>query len=173
MSDDRILGFYAGTSPDDRGRSLDDVLAMSDQQLEEVHDYIQWLFPLRERSGANPWAPVLNEPTIATFRDRPDLRQRLRGSLLRMLAFYGLSLSDRGVHPNETFASRSRVWLHAGNHNHLRLTRILRSLRTLGLESEAQALFLCLREIYAMNAANITPATFAYWTEAVKSTVSF
>lgn len=169
MHDDRILAFYAGTGADDRGRSLADVQSMTDAQLERVHDYIQWLFPLRERSGANPWAPVLDEATVAAFHARPELRERLHRSFLRMLAFYGLSLSEQRVQPNETFDARSSVWLHPGNHNHLRLTRIIRSLRTLGLDAEAQALFSCLRELYEKNATRITPATFRYWEEAASS----
>lgn len=166
MSDGRLLAFYAGTAPDDRGRSLADVQSMTDDELEGVHDYIQWLFPLRERSGANPWAPVLDEPTIAAFLARPELRERLRHSFTRMLAFYGLSMTGGAVRPNAAFPARSRVWLSPGNHNHLRLTRMIRSLRTLGLEAEAQALFSCLRELYEENASRITPATFRFWREA-------
>jgi hypothetical protein len=169
MKDERILAFYAGTAPDDRGRSLADVQSMTDEELERVHDYIQWLFPLRERSGANPWAPVLDEPTIAAFLERPELRDRLRQSFTRMLAFYGLSMTERGVQRNETFDARSKVWLSPGNHNHLRLTRMIRSLRTLGLEPEAQALFSCLQSIYEKNASRVTPTTFRFWKEAASS----
>lgn len=168
--DERLLAFYAGTGTDDRGRSLADVQAMTDDELERVHDYIQWLFPLRERSGANPRAPVLDASAIAAFRAQPELRDRLRRSFARMLAFYGLSADTEGrVQLGASFAARSRVWLSPGNHNHLRLTRMIRSLRTLGLESEAQALFSCLQEIYEQNASRITPTTFRFWNDAASS----
>lgn len=48
---DRLVSFYAGASPDDSGRYLRDTHIWPDDRLERTHDYIQWLFPLREQSG--------------------------------------------------------------------------------------------------------------------------
>ena len=50
---DRILSFYRRADTDDRGRMLDEIRSFDLGHLESVHDYIQWLFPLAERSGAN------------------------------------------------------------------------------------------------------------------------
>jgi hypothetical protein len=61
-----------------------------DDQLEAVHDYIQWLFPLPEPSGFNAAAPALNRESIQEFRTRPDLQDKLRVSFLRLMSFYGL-----------------------------------------------------------------------------------
>jgi hypothetical protein len=99
-----------------------------------VHDYIQWIFPLPERSGASPWAPVLDAATIAAIRNDAEMQGRLRAAFERMLAFYGFALEGDAVVEGPRFVAASRNWLHAGNHNHLRLTRMLRSLRVLGLE---------------------------------------
>ncbi len=41
---DVIVGFYSGEKPDCRGRYIEEVWSFSDHQLENVHDYIQWLF---------------------------------------------------------------------------------------------------------------------------------
>jgi hypothetical protein len=69
--------------------------------------------------------------------------------------------------------SASRNWLHAGNHNHLRLTRMLRSLRVLGLEREAATLWDALRVLYERERAagrrTITAETFAFWERAAMS----
>jgi len=65
----RIVAFYEGSGRDDRGRSLDDLLGFGDAALECTHDFIQWLFPLRERSGANPAAPRLDDATVAAFHE--------------------------------------------------------------------------------------------------------
>jgi hypothetical protein len=71
------------------------------------------------------------------------------------------------------FVAAAHNWLHAGNHNHLRLTRILRSLRVLGLEREAAALWEALRTLYEREAAagrrTITPETFAFWRQAARA----
>lgn len=115
--------------------------------LEKEHDYIQWLFPLREPSGAVPDSPVLDAAAIATFQARPDLRSALRRSLDRMLAFYGLIWQNERIVPGDSFDKRSRIWLTPVNHNYLRLTRIITSLRLLGDDAGAAALFRCLAEI--------------------------
>ena len=169
-----ILVFYGGSAPDHRGRYLREILKNSDDWLESTHDYIQWLFPLSEVSAFNPHAPVLEQETIRRFRSRPDLQQGLRMSFLRMLDFYGFEVRvDRklAVRLSAGFKSRAANWLTCGNHNHLRITRILKSLRLLGLQLEAAAFFDCLVGIYASERTKEQPAitgeTFRFWLKAV------
>ncbi|HEY6287985.1 MAG TPA: opioid growth factor receptor-related protein, partial [Nitrospiraceae bacterium] len=69
--------------------------------LERTHDYIQWLFPLPERSSANPDAPLLSLADIRAFGESEELRSNLVRSLVVMLRFYGLEVSG------EPAASRS------------------------------------------------------------------
>jgi len=164
---DKIVHFYRGGQDDD-GRTLEEILNWPDDELESVHDFIQWLFPLPERSGANPSAPVLDAVTIEAFRHSEDLQQRLRQSFLRMLRFYGLSFHEGRVQPGGDFAARLSNWLTPGNHNHLRLTRMLRSLRLLGLASESTALFHVLSWIHSNYPGCITRRTFEFWKDAVE-----
>jgi hypothetical protein len=169
---DKLTRFFAGGADDD-GRSFDEILGWDDARLEMVHDYIQWIFPLPERSGANPSAPVLDAEAIAAIRANAEMQGRLRSAFLRMLAFYGFALDGDAVVEGPRFATASRNWLHAGNHNHLRLTRMLRSLRVLGLEREAAALWGALRSLYERETAagrrTITGETFAFWRRAATS----
>lgn len=77
----------------------------------------------------------------------------MRLALDRMLGFYGFELEFRGfrdgsdvdeeivIIKGSNFFSRKGNWVRGFNHNHLRITRILRSLRVLGLEDEAKAFF--------------------------------
>ncbi len=69
------------------------------------------------------------------------------------------------------FAAKATCWLSAGNHNHLRITRILKCLSLLGLEAESKAFFGCLSEIYESEHSKPMPAisdeTMLYWREAV------
>jgi hypothetical protein len=169
----RIIGFYSGEEPDHRGRYLHEIQQWTDGQLEAVHDYIQWVFPLPERSGFNLAAPVLTRESIQDFRKRPDLQEKLRVSFLRMMNFYGFearSGQQITVTRAPNFAAKATVWLSPGNHNHLRITRILRCLSVLGLEAEARAFFDCLSEIYADEQNKPMPAisdeTMLYWREA-------
>lgn len=169
----RIVAFYEGAAPDDRGRRLDEILQFDDDRLEDIHDFIQWLFPLPDRSGANPSAPTLDDAAIQAFRTRPELRAALRRSLDRMVAFYGLEWSGERIVKSPSFAQRSNNWLHAGNHNHLRLTRMLRSLYLLGEAHAAQALLDLLVEIYdeerRKGSNRISARTFNFWQSALKT----
>lgn len=164
-----LVAFYRDSAPDDQGRTQTEILAWDDDRLEAVHDYIQWLFPLRERSGANPSAPVLDPATIAAFHATLVMRERLRQSFKRMIRFYGLRWELAGAGPAigraANFSERARVWLRLLNHNHLRLTRILHSTRLLGLAPESSALLEALKAVYAEFPERITPRTYAYWIE--------
>jgi hypothetical protein len=165
-----LLGFYAGTRPDDRGRFLREVHRWPDYKSEQTHDYIQWLFPLAERSGFNPEAPILDAKIIREFRSQLELLRNVQTSFRRMLAFYGMGIQEAGqlrVTRAVSFAERCENWLTPSNHNHLGITRILKSLRLLGLEAEAIAFFECLADIYRMESAKATPGiseeTFTFW----------
>ena len=83
----RIIDFYNGTESDHRGRYPREIQEWQDDQLESVHDYIQWLFPLPEPSGFNVAAPVLTRESIRDFLARPDLQENLRVSFLRLMNF--------------------------------------------------------------------------------------
>jgi len=172
-ANDPILGFYSGVEPDHRCRYLHEIQKWPDDQLESVHDYIQWLFPLPERSGFNVSAPVLNPESIQEFRIRPDLRENLRASFLRMMKFYGFEARANEqvtIVRMSNFATKATKWLTLGNHNHLRITRILKCLNVLGLEPEAKAFFGCLAEIYEDEQNKPIPAisdeTMEYWRKA-------
>ncbi len=164
----RLIAFYRVGARDDEGRTLDEILAWPDDELEAVHDFIQWLFPLPEQSSANPWAPVLDEKTIALFRATEEMRERLRNAFLRMLRFYGLTWTEVRVIRAVNFNDRAENWLWPGNHNHLRLTRMLRSMKLLGLQAESAALFDALEEISTSFPGRITSRTITFWHNAVK-----
>jgi Opioid growth factor receptor (OGFr) conserved region len=170
-----IVDFYLGTSSDPEGRRIEEIWDWDDGRLEGVHNFIQWLFPLRTRSAFSARAPVLSEAEIARFRESELLRQRLARSLDTMLRFYGLQLrctpqGDPVVEKSPAFASRRVAWLNPGNHNHLRLTRILTSVFMLGLPREALALQQCLIDLAHKHPEAVTRRTLRFWEVAVPST---
>lgn len=181
-----LLEYYRGTGTDHAGRHLDDVLAWDNEALEHVHDYIQWLFPNRDPSRANAAAPLLTADDITAFLADPGLRRTLLCAFERMLRFYGFrrvappeggvtraSPSDIVRHgiaivPAEDWEERARIWLSAYNHNHLRLTRIMKCLAALGREEDALALQ---RVLLALTEGpyqrSIARNTARYWREAL------
>jgi len=166
----RLLDFYRGSSPDVEGRTHQEILDWPDDDLEMVHDYIQWLFPLPEPSQYNPDAPILTPTDLTAFRSDPALRANLRKSFDRILIFLGLTLVGTEVANGPNFQQRALdIWA-APNHNWLRVTRILRSLSLLGLGSEAAALLKWLDATYSSRRFPITVETFQYWEGAINAT---
>jgi hypothetical protein len=162
-----LVAFYQGTSPDPRGRSLVDLWALDHEAMERSHDSIQWLFPTATPSRNHPTAPVLDAESISVFRQSPEMRERLLRSLRFMLDFYGLSMiSPQEIGKAEHYQQRQKVWQSELNHNYLRLTRILESLRLLGLESYSLSLYSCLEAIRNEVPWRIPLLTLTHWRRA-------
>jgi hypothetical protein len=176
MSDESgLLEFHAGVGTDDRGRYLGEILEWPDEDLESVHDYIQWLFPLREPSAFHPRAPLMSDAAVREFRSSAELRRNVLACFERMLRFYGFELAaaeeDCVIRRAANFSERARVWLAPMNHNHLRITRILKCLRLVGLDDHARTWFDALADIHKIEKRKPRPAitaeTFRYWRGAV------
>lgn len=162
------LDFYAGRCTDHRGRRLEDIIGLDDDALEREHDFIQWLFPLETPSPVNPSAPLVTSAVRYAFARSESLRQRLCAACARMLRFYGLVCSSDGdggvtVEPGPEFAARSANWLKPANHNHLRITRILRSLKLLSKSGCSESLYRCLSAIAAGHSSAISNLTLEFW----------
>ncbi|KAH6644619.1 opioid growth factor receptor conserved region-domain-containing protein [Boeremia exigua] len=62
----------------------------------------------------------------------------------------------------------SRNWCVRFDHNHLRITRILRCLRVLGLQKESDAFFAALKRVYEDPAVSIGARSLDFWTRAAE-----
>lgn len=168
-----LVRFYSPTvqGTDFRGRTLSTILSWNYRKLEVTHDYVQTLFPMPESSIYNHDAPLVDRATFEAFRSRSDLRDRLREALKCMLDFYGLELqesTDSGsrevtIVPGTNFLQRAGLWVVHSNHNHQRMTRMIRSLRILGLEEEALAFYSRLERISRANKDIIGWLSLNYW----------
>jgi len=116
-----IVGFLEGKTPDHRGRMLAMILQQTDHQAETTHDYIQWLFPLDEPSRSVMGVPVLNELDIEDIR-QSELAQL---NLVKSASWF-LGFLERNDH-----------WITKYDHNHLRITRVIKSLRLLASDEVA------------------------------------
>ncbi|MBD2231405.1 opioid growth factor receptor-related protein [Phormidium tenue] len=90
----RIVPFYLGEQQDSQGRMIQEMWTWNFEELECTHDFIQWLFPLPERSAFNTDAPIVSDAVIQAFQNDSILRQNLRRSLTVMLRFYGLQRQE-------------------------------------------------------------------------------
>ncbi|KAF2164706.1 hypothetical protein M409DRAFT_25098 [Zasmidium cellare ATCC 36951] len=165
-----IARFYGEEhAADTEGRTLDDICAFDDDQLEYHHDFIQVLFPLPERSGVNRDAPLIDKNTRDAFLEHEHLRKNLFKSFSRMARFYAFDVdgdeAELTLSAATNFKQHARnTWLTSVDHNHLRITRIIRCLRILGLDQVAQTFYQALVD----NARGVSPRSLMYWKRAAK-----
>ncbi|XP_066443518.1 opioid growth factor receptor-like [Eleutherodactylus coqui] len=103
------------------------------EELEGNHNFIQWIFPLRER-GVNYYSEPLTLREIQMMRADEDVMRRLLEAYRLMLGFYGIRLLDEetgDVCRAENWKERYRN-LNNRSHNNLRITRILKCLGEMG-----------------------------------------
>ncbi|KAI1152498.1 opioid growth factor receptor conserved region-domain-containing protein [Nemania diffusa] len=177
----RLVDFYDPTTkgPDGRGRTLDDILDWGDDRLEMQHNYIQTVFPLPEESGFSFMAPVIDEETMLLFNRSPELRRNLLRALKRMLAFYGFDAKDKEgsnfqliITPKQDCEPGFSRWVVQRDHNHLRMTRIIRSLRVLGLGAAARDFYNALIDVYKTR-GTVGSTSIAFWVRALEKPLRY
>jgi hypothetical protein len=145
-----VVQFLEGTGPEGRGEMISTILSLSDGELEGRHDYIQWLFPLTEPSRAVPGSPVLTASDVASIRSSEPARRNLIAAASRMQEFY----------------ARDRHWLCEYDHNHLRITRIIASLRLLHGDEAADSFRKAVLGYAALAGNPINASSLDFWADA-------
>ena len=116
-----IVEFLEGTGIDNHGRRLDQVVAEDDEYWERTHNFIQWLFPLDEESRSVRGSPVLVEEHMLAIRESESARNNLQRSVTRY----------------KDFLAGTNNWRSEYDHNHLRISRVIKCLRLLVSDEEA------------------------------------
>ena len=145
-----IVSFLDGEGTDAAGRTVQDILAFGPIELERHHDYIQWLFPLAETSAAVPGSPVLSAADTEAIRTSGRAQANLAASTERMGLFY-----DQTDH-----------WMRAHDHNHLRITRIVKSLRLLSGDRPAERFRSRILARVEASRAPVNAQARSYWAQA-------
>lgn len=144
----QILQLFRHEKKTPAGDSLDDLRKQSNKVLEDRHDYIQFMFPSIETSQFNRTAPVVTEGVAAAFRQDENMSHELLLNLRRICIFWDFSIKEEhdkilfSLKP-EFFSKRAKEVIFRNSskfHNFLRVTRVIKSLYTLGLEPYAYAL---------------------------------
>lgn len=146
-----VADFLHGTGVDNNGRTFAEVLQQNDQWLEVEHDYIQWLFPLLEESQNVHDAPVLSMAEVELIKADPIALANQTLALKRMIRFY----------------LGNDHWLTVMDHNHLRITRILKSVRLLHSLEVAEEFYNLMMERVREAGDPVEPRNIAYWSDAV------
>lgn len=102
------------------------------------------------------------------FQAESFLRDHLFRAFKRLADFYAFNVSGTKDTPDITPKANferlaSQTWLTRMDHNHLRITRIIRCLRILYLEEVAEAFFDALK---ANSGNRVSPRSVMYWQRA-------
>ena len=114
--------FLLNESCDDKGRMLSDIYKFSDREIEATHDFIQIVFPLAEPSF---WSS--NKYFIESQKQIDSLskNKKVREAILQSASWY------------ISFLKRNNHWKNVNNHNLKRITRMIKSVRLIAGDIEA------------------------------------
>ena len=110
-----IVDFLEGVEPNINKLYIQDIWDLSDEEIENTHDFIQWLFPTDKPSRYNLAAPVLSEQDILNVQNSEKAQKNLKYSANWFL----------------NFLDRHSYWIDKHDHNQLRIKRIKKCLRLL------------------------------------------
>tara|TARA_B110000977_G_scaffold123827_1_gene158774 strand:+ start:1013 stop:1456 length:444 start_codon:yes stop_codon:yes gene_type:complete len=145
-----LIAFLKNEATDFKGRSLSDIWAYDDSQIEANHDFIQLLFPLNKASQHSFHGIYLNDDAqVAEIKNNKAIQANILTSVNWFLMFL----------------KRVDYWRVGYNHNHLRITRIIECLRLLIDDNEADKFYENILTILGSD-IKINEKTFKFWAEA-------
>ena len=145
-----LKDFLEGSAPDNRGRDIAAIYSLSDQEIESTHDFIQWIFPLQEASRAVLNAPVLSNHDVRHIQESEIAQENLAKSAEWYLGFL----------------MRNKHWVTKYDHNHLRITRAIKSIRLLVGDQEADSFRSKIFKILGDGSLHIDSKAVSFWMDA-------
>ena len=114
--------FFLNKAPDHKGRMLSDIYKFSDNEIEATHDFFQIIFPLAEPSY---WSS--NKYFIESQQEVEILskNKNVREVILQSASWY------------IAFLKRNNHWKNSNDHNLKRITRMIKSVRLIVGDIEA------------------------------------
>jgi len=144
--------FLTNIEPDYKNRFLNDIWSFTDEDIEHTHDFIQLLFPLNEQSESVFHGYYLNTKSSIINIKSNDLAK----SNIVTSSKWFLSFLERNTH-----------WRRRHDHNYLRITRIIKSLRLLVSDEEANKFYESFIELIDESLrSKINLTTLSYWENA-------
>ena len=146
-----LVDFLKGTGPDHQGRFLRDIWDFDDTTIEQTHDFIQWMFPLTEKSNSVPGVPILSADDVEALRASEVARTNLEKSAEWYLGF--LQQNDH--------------WIKSYDHNHLRITRVIKALDLLLSQRAALTFLNSVLEVAGDRVNSLSQDAIRFWKAAI------
>lgn len=160
-SDEDFIYFLTNQCKNKNGLYLSDMWNFSNEQMENTHNYIQYMFPTKEKSSYVKNSPYVKNINIYLDSNgyRQTIQQNMKKSFSKYISFLGLKIDSKNadisnendniliIIPANNFNERFKIWGTKNNHNFKRITRVLTSMRLFGLTRYSFALLNCLMKI--------------------------
>lgn len=166
-----ITDFQLGIEPDSSDRLISEIWNLTPFWLEHDHKYIQWLFPIDTQTKFNRHAPTLTGADLEMFSQSDELKSSQRQSLNIMLRFFGMKWAGNEIMPQENINIREHIWLKRSGHNHLRISRIIRSLALCGHLELSQKFQLAMLDTASQH-GEVSEESQQYWRNANVFTIT-
>ena len=145
-----LITFLKDQEPDFNVRFLSDIWNFRDIDIERNHDFIQILFPLEIRSNNTSHHYYIDSPELLSDLINDDL---VKENIIKSSKWF------------LKFLSRNEHWRKSQDHNHLRITRIIKCLRLIISDEEADNFYDDVLELLGNNNL-INKRTLEFWSEA-------
>ena len=149
-----LLEFLSAEGNDPNGRHIANFVAANDDELENTHELFQWVFPLQEPSKATPNSPILSKEDLDIIHGNREINREVTISLNHACNRYLRFLESR------------RSWLTHHDHNHLRITRIIKSLRLIMGDRWAERFKMQALEIAGKDISDVGEIAKQHWSDA-------
>lgn len=162
-----FYAFLTGLRADDRGHTLDAVLAWKDWELATQLRCLPWLFPLLTESMVNPAAPMPSRQDFQRLAADEQACAAMRRGFERVLRYYGFEWQAGAVVHSEDWRMGFATWATAPSHHDRFISRILGALALMGLREEAMAMLKAVEEAALHYRGEEAHGPLWHWRQAV------
>ncbi len=154
-----LIYFFRNERTDIEGRMLDDILKFTPDKIENCHNFSLRIFPTKEKSDYNYYAPIIDDTFKETFQNDKLAKSNFCKSCQLYLNYIGFQCNNRNIicKPN------SQMFHELPKHNLLRITRMLNSLNQIGNSKCSKQLYKLLRQETDLHPYKINDTTLHYW----------
>jgi hypothetical protein len=145
----RARAYLGYGARDDRGSTLASTLRRDNDWFEEHRYFVQWMFPIAERSQAKQDGPMLSQSEFLRLAEDRRVREGVMSGVVRLLRFLGLRLNahEDGVAEGDNWEIEWHRWARFAGHNDMRVSRMLRCLALMGQADLAKGIYLSLERL--------------------------
>lgn len=154
------MDFLRGTRTDHQCRTVFNYMDLSGAEWEYNHDIVQWAFPTHVASAFNAESPVVVPGRVEHEYDLEALQERLLGLMQNYLRSINIEMNsgEFKLIGNE---------FEPPQHNMLRITRLITSLRLFGKEDLAKKLYFFMMTLARRFPRTINTTSVVFWRQAM------